>query len=128
MDISHDHTDFGPQIPFMGSKGLFSPFRPLKVYIFFFFIKFLIYGCITRPLGFWNPNSIFGLWEPIFTFMTTKSTHFLGLYKISDRSMGHMIYFIFEPPVPSPGIGRVPSFYAKNTQHEITKCSVVLDF
>jgi hypothetical protein len=26
MDISHEHTDFGPQIPFLGSGSLFSPF------------------------------------------------------------------------------------------------------
>jgi hypothetical protein len=49
MDISHDDTDFGPQIPFLGSEGSFSPFRPLKVYIFFIFIKLLIDGYITRP-------------------------------------------------------------------------------
>jgi hypothetical protein len=42
MDISHDHADFGTQIPFMGSDGLFLPLRSLKVYIFFIYIKFLI--------------------------------------------------------------------------------------
>jgi hypothetical protein len=33
MDMSHDHTDFGAQIPFLGSEGLFSPYDPQK-YIF----------------------------------------------------------------------------------------------
>jgi hypothetical protein len=37
MDISHEYTDFGTQIPFWGSGGLFSPFRPLKLYIFYKF-------------------------------------------------------------------------------------------
>jgi hypothetical protein len=36
MDISHDHTDFGPQIPFLSSGGLYSP-------IFFIYIKFTTY-------------------------------------------------------------------------------------
>jgi hypothetical protein len=87
MDISHDHTDFGPQIPFLGSGGLFLP------------------------------------------FLTPKSIHFLHLYKISDRLMGHMTYFIFEPSSAQP---RDPAefklFWAKNTQHQITKNSAFLDF
>jgi hypothetical protein len=33
MDISHDHTDFGPQIPFLGSEDLFSPFFNLQKYV-----------------------------------------------------------------------------------------------
>jgi hypothetical protein len=44
MDPSHDHTDLGPQVPFLSSEGLFSPFRPLNVFIFFIYIKFLIDG------------------------------------------------------------------------------------
>jgi hypothetical protein len=31
MEISHDHTDFGPGIPFLGSGGLFLRFEFLKV-------------------------------------------------------------------------------------------------
>jgi hypothetical protein len=89
MDISHDHTDFGPQIPFLGSRGQFLPFWPPKVYFFMLHVKFPIDGCITRPYWFWAPNSVFGLWGPI-------------LYKISDRLMGHMTYFIFEPPSAQP--------------------------
>jgi hypothetical protein len=43
--------------------------------------------------------------------------------------MGHMTYFIFEPPSTQP---RDPAdskiFWAKNTQHQITKYSAFLDF
>jgi hypothetical protein len=60
MDISHDHTNFETQIPFLGSGG------------------------------------------PIFAFWTPKSVYFLYLYKISDRLMGHMTYFIFEPHSAQP--------------------------
>jgi hypothetical protein len=126
MDISHEHTDFGPQIPFLGSEGSFSPFQPLKVYIFFIYIKFLIDGYITRPYGFWAPNSVFGLWGPIFAFLTTKSICFLHLYNISDRLMGHMTYLIFEPLSAQPRDSKF--FWAKNTQHQITKCFAFLDF
>jgi hypothetical protein len=31
MDMSHDHTDFGAQIPFLGSQELFSPLEPQTV-------------------------------------------------------------------------------------------------
>jgi hypothetical protein len=30
MDMSHDHTDFGPQITFLGSEGLFFAFLTAK--------------------------------------------------------------------------------------------------
>jgi hypothetical protein len=56
MGVSHDHTDFGAQIPVLGSEGLFS----------FFF--------------------------------TPERIHFLHLYKISDRLLGHMT-IILSPPV-----------------------------
>jgi hypothetical protein len=59
MDISHDYTDVGSQIPFLGS-------------------------------------------EPIFAFLPAKSIYFLHIYKISDRLMSHMTYFIFEPPSVQP--------------------------
>jgi hypothetical protein len=43
--------------------------------------------------------------------------------------MGHMTYFIFEPPSAQP---RDPAdskfFWAKNTQHQITKYSAFLDY
>jgi hypothetical protein len=33
MDTSHDQTDFGPRIPFLGSNSLFSPFlTPKSIY------------------------------------------------------------------------------------------------
>jgi hypothetical protein len=42
MDIPQDHTDNGARIPFLGSEGLFLPFGPQKVYVFFIYTKFLI--------------------------------------------------------------------------------------
>jgi hypothetical protein len=81
---------------FLGSEGLFSPCLPLKVQFFLLHAKFSIDGYITRPYWFWAPNSVLGLWGPIFAFLTPKSTYFLHIYKISDRLMGHMTYFIFE--------------------------------
>jgi hypothetical protein len=64
-----------------------------------------------------------------FTFLTPESIYFLHRYKISDRLMGHMTYFIFEPFSAQP---RDPSdskfFWAKNTQYQITKYSAFLDF
>jgi hypothetical protein len=75
MDLLHDHTDFGPQIPFLGSEAYF---------------------CLLTP----------------------KSVYFLHLYKISDRLMGHMTYFIFEPPSAQPRDPADSKFFsAKNTQY-----------
>jgi hypothetical protein len=129
MDISHDHTGFWPQIPFLGSKGLFSPFWPPKVCFFLLHVKFPIDGYITRPYWFWAPNSVFGLCEPIFSFLTPGSTYYLHLYTNSDRLMGQMTYFIFGPHSVQP---RDPAdsnfFWAKNTLHHITKYSTFLDF
>jgi hypothetical protein len=73
-------------------------FLNLKVDFFLRLVKIPIDGYITRSYWFWAPNSVFGLWEPIFVFLTPKSTYFLHLYTISDWLMGHMPYFIFEPP------------------------------
>jgi hypothetical protein len=39
--MSHDHIDFVPQIPCLGSKGLFSPFCPLIVYFFLLHVKLM---------------------------------------------------------------------------------------
>jgi hypothetical protein len=44
--------------------------------------------------------SVFGLWGLIFAFLTSLSS--LDQYKISDRLIGHMTYFIFEPPNAQP--------------------------
>jgi hypothetical protein len=40
MDISHDHIDFGPQIPFLGSWGQFLHFLPPKVSFLTTFVEF----------------------------------------------------------------------------------------
>jgi hypothetical protein len=55
MDISHDHTDFWPQIPFLGSDSLFFPFRLLKVHIFMIYTKFPIDWWVTCPIWFSSP-------------------------------------------------------------------------
>jgi hypothetical protein len=70
---------FWPQIPFLGSEGLFSPFWPTKVYFFLLHVKFPIGRYVTRPYWFWAQNSVFGLWGPIFAFLTPKSVYFLHL-------------------------------------------------
>jgi hypothetical protein len=57
------YSDFGAQIQCFGSEGLFSPFSPLTVCIFFIYIKCLIDGYITRPC----PEGLFSL------FLTPKS-------------------------------------------------------
>jgi hypothetical protein len=52
---SHDHIDFGPHIPFLGSEGLFSDFWPLKIYIFFIYTKISFDWWIKWPISFLNP-------------------------------------------------------------------------
>jgi hypothetical protein len=78
-------ANFRPQIPFLGSRGLFLPVWPPKVYFFMFHVKFPIDGYITRPYWFWAPNSVFGLWGTIFAFLTSKSIYFLHLGKTGWR-------------------------------------------
>jgi hypothetical protein len=68
IELSHDHTGFGAQIPFMGSVGLFLP------------------------------------------FLTHKSIYFLHLY----LHMGHIAYFIFEPPSAQPRDLNLYQLYHRN--------------
>jgi hypothetical protein len=54
MDMSHDHTNFGPQILFLGSEGLFSPFLTPKSIFFLAPFKILdrwIYHTTILILG-----------------------------------------------------------------------------
>jgi hypothetical protein len=51
MDLSYDHTGIEPQIPFLGFNGLFSPFQPLKVYIFLIYLKFPIDFIFELPIA-----------------------------------------------------------------------------
>jgi hypothetical protein len=48
---------------------------------------------LPRPIDFGPQIAFFGIWGPIFAFLTPKSARFLQLYKISDRLMGQMTYF-----------------------------------
>jgi hypothetical protein len=131
--LEHCNSIFVENMTIMTSEAKFQlralNFWPLKAYIFLVNIKFPINGYITRPYWFGAQNSFFGLWRLIFAFLTPKTIYFLHLYKISNRLMGHMTYFIFEPPSPQP---RDPAdskfFWAKNTQHQITKYFAFLDF
>jgi hypothetical protein len=114
MDMSHDHTDFGPQTQFLGSGSLFSPFWPPKVDFFLLHVKFPIDGHVTRPYWFWAPNSIFGLWEPIFAFLTPKSIVFLAPYKIPERWIYHTTILILRPKLSFWALGayfRPPKVY-----------------
>jgi hypothetical protein len=97
MDISHDHTDFGPQIPFLGSEDLFSPFLPPKVCLILFHVKFPNDGCFTRPYWFWAPNSVFGLWRLIFSFLASESIFFVALCKIPEWWIYHTTILILGP-------------------------------
>jgi hypothetical protein len=104
---------FGPQIPFLGSEGLFSPFWSPKICFFLLHVKFLNDGYITRSCWFWAPNSVFGLWEPIFSFLTLESTYFLqssSIYKFRSTDGSHDLFHFWAPPVPSLGIRRIPKF------------------
>jgi hypothetical protein len=56
MEILHDHIDFGLQIPFLGSKGFFSPFCPPK-YSFFL-------AQSSRSMDISDYNIGFGLQDP----------------------------------------------------------------
>jgi hypothetical protein len=74
----------------------------LQKYVFFAPCKISerwIYHTTILILG---PNFCFGLWEPIFAFLTPESAYFLHLYTNSDRLMSHMTYFISEPPSAQP--------------------------
>jgi hypothetical protein len=55
INISHDHTDFGVQIPLLGFEGFYSPFWPLKLFFFFIYTKFLMDWWVTWPTKFLNP-------------------------------------------------------------------------
>jgi hypothetical protein len=151
MDMSHDYTVFGPQIPFLGSECLFSPFWTPKLF-FLLHVKLPIDGYVTRPtlliLGpkfrFWALKAYFRLFDrwiyhttililgtkfrfwalgPIFACLTPKRIYFLHLYKISDRLMGHMTYLIFEPPSAQSKDPADSKF-----QHQTTKYSAFLVF
>jgi hypothetical protein len=89
----HDHTSFGAQILFQGSKGLFLPFDPQN-YVFF------------GPYQITDPN--FGAQIPFlgsecfFAFLNPKSVFILASYEILDRWIYHTIILIlgFEGQIP----------------------------
>jgi hypothetical protein len=89
---SHEHTDFGSQIPFLGS------YLRQKVYFFLLVVKFPI-DATTLIL---SPKFGFADLGAILVCLTPRSKYFLHLYKISNRLMGHMTYFIFEPHSAQP--------------------------
>jgi hypothetical protein len=84
--MSHDHTDFGAQITFLGSEGLFSPFDPDFLLHVRFSIRFGPLGPIFGfdPLKYifhasctsFGPEFRFWVREPIFAFLTPKSVYF----------------------------------------------------
>jgi hypothetical protein len=95
--LCYDHTDFGPQIPLLGSEGLFSFFWLTKVCFFLLPVQFPIDGYITRPYWCWALNSVFGLWRLIFTFLIPKGIFFLVPCKIPNRWIYHMTILILSP-------------------------------
>jgi hypothetical protein len=62
-----------------------------------------------------GPKFRFGLWGPIFAFLTPESLYFLHLFKISERLMGHMTYFISESFSAPLGILRILIFFGFRT-------------
>jgi uncharacterized protein YggT (Ycf19 family) len=90
MDISHDHTDFGPQIPFLGSGGLFSPFWPLKVYIFFIFIKFSIdWWPMSHDMTYFS-HDLFHFAEQLLITFKKFATNILCFFKSTPISMPNL--------------------------------------
>jgi hypothetical protein len=94
MDMSHDHTDFGAQIPFFGSK--FSPLTPKSI---FFLTPCKIpdrWICLTTILSL-GPK--FRLWALMahFCLLIPKSIFFLYPCKIPDRWMYHTTILILGP-------------------------------
>jgi hypothetical protein len=64
MGISHDHTDYGAQIPFLGSEGLFSSFWSTKVYVFVIWLIFdQLLGHMTYFIQ--MKEVIYALFQPI---------------------------------------------------------------
>jgi hypothetical protein len=91
-----NHIDFGAQILFLGSEGLFYPFWPPKVYFFLLHIKCPIDGYITWSYWFWAPNSVFGLWG-LFIIFDPQKYIFPAPYKMLDRWIYGTAIFILEP-------------------------------
>jgi hypothetical protein len=75
------------KICFWGSNYIFSN-------IFDFFTNKRLYFLYL----YLEQSSVFGLWWFIFNLLTPESIYFLHIYKNSDRLLGHLTYFIFEPP------------------------------
>jgi hypothetical protein len=97
MDISHIHIDFGAQIPFLGSEGLFLHFCSQK-YIFFTPWKVLDrWICHTNIILILGPKFLFEHWRLIFTLLTPRSAFFLAPFLIPDRWIYHNNILILEP-------------------------------
>jgi hypothetical protein len=90
-------------------------FWTLKAFFALLHVKFPIDGYASRSYWFWPPNSVFGLWRLIFTFLTSKSIFFLATYKTFDRWIYYTIILILAskfrfwalkafPPVWSPNV------------------------
>jgi hypothetical protein len=77
-----------------------------------------IYHTTHNHTDFWSQIPFLGSGGP-------KSVYFLNLYKISDRLIGHMTYFIFQAS-QCPADSKF--FCVKNTQHQYTKYSAFVDF
>jgi hypothetical protein len=87
----------GPKFRFWALGAYLRLFDPQKIYISLLHVKFPIDGYITRQYWFWAPNSVFGLWEPIFAFLTPKNILFLAPCKIPDRWIYHTTILILGP-------------------------------
>jgi hypothetical protein len=80
MDTAHDHTGFGVQFLFLGSKGLYLPLLPLKAYILYSFYKI--------------PDR----WITITRFLTVVMCNFKLYLSISCRSeLSEIFWNLLEP-------------------------------
>jgi hypothetical protein len=102
--ISHDHTNFGPQIPFLW--GPIYVFWPPKFHFFLLHVKFSIDGYImTMSILIFCPKIRFWALKAYFRIFTSQK------YIFSSS----LTYLIFEPPVPSLRIRPIPIFFGLRT-------------
>jgi hypothetical protein len=105
MDMSRDHIDFEPQIPFLGSEDLFSPFCAiLTPKIIFLLAPCKVFDRIWGLKSVWSRDiSTILILDPKFRLWALKAyVHlfdlqkffFLAPFKILDRRMHHTTILI----------------------------------
>jgi hypothetical protein len=118
MDISHDHNDFLPQIPFLGCDGLYS----LTLYTIFFSVPYNI----TRPIMVLELKFRFSALKDYFP----KSIY--HLYKISDTKSLNGSFDLYNSRASQcpAKLGRFQTFFGLKTlrTQQIENYSAFLGF